>query len=63
MITRQDPVSETIEGQEHGGRFTVDKDGVLTVSYRGLSKTEDPLPLAKELLRQLVDEVRREQRM
>jgi hypothetical protein len=43
---------------------------VLTVSYRDkalphalrLSKTEDPLPLAKEILRQLVDEAHRGKR-
>jgi hypothetical protein len=68
MPTRQGVVSETIEGQGYRGRFTVDKGGVLTVSYNGrtlrhpLSLPDDPFPIAKELLRRLINEVHRGQR-
>jgi hypothetical protein len=60
-------VAAIAEGQGYRGRFTVDRGGVLTVSYNGRSLRHprslpnDPLPLAKELHRRLVNEVHRGQ--
>jgi hypothetical protein len=62
---REGDVSEGIDGKKYAGRYRANKEGQLTVSYGGrslshaLSLPDDPMPLAKELLRRLVNEVHR----
>jgi hypothetical protein len=67
-MSKSGPVSVEVGGEKYTGRYSLDNEGRLTVTYQNRSlsdplsrliKGDDPLPVARELLRRLVNEVHR----
>jgi hypothetical protein len=64
-MNKSGQVTIELSGQKYTGHYTTNNNGVVTVGYSGRSRTDsllrphkddDPLPVAEQLLREMVEE-------